>query len=134
MIELNRRFLIAATAIFAATISTCPAQAQRGPDYLDVLIQASLRPDTGMNLARRQIADTDLLAALGTLERVTIAHPEAVDARLLYISLLCRLDDREGAEVELGLLGGQAIPDDGWAEVSAACGSVARPGRRGSGR
>jgi hypothetical protein len=41
--------------------------------------------------------------------------------------LLCRLDDRQGAEVELGLLAGKRIADADWAGVAAACGSVQRP-------
>jgi hypothetical protein len=41
--------------------------------------------------------------------------------------LLCRVDDAEGANVELSLLGGQQIADADWAIVTAACGSVPRP-------
>jgi hypothetical protein len=112
---------------FAAAALSAPAAAQTAPTDPDTLISAALSPGTGMSLARAQIADRDLLAALGTLERVLLAHPEAVPPRLLYASLLCRLDDREGAEVELGLLGGQAVADADWTEVTSACGNVARP-------
>jgi hypothetical protein len=96
-------------------------------DSPDALIDASRQVDSGLALANRQIAASDLLGALGTLERVQFANPEAVPPRLLYISLLCRLDDREGAEVELGLLAGRPIADADWAGVAAACGSVPRP-------
>jgi hypothetical protein len=102
----------------------------RAQDDLESLITASQQVESGMTLARRQIGETDLPGALGTLERLLFIHPEAVPARLLYASLLCRLDDRLGAEVELGLLGGQPIADPDWAEVSAACGSVQRPAPR----
>ncbi|MEA3039195.1 MAG: hypothetical protein QOE79_1708 [Sphingomonadales bacterium] len=100
------------------------AGAQANPD---ALIDASQQVDTGLALANRQIAASDLLGALGTLERVQFAHPEAVPPRLAYISLLCRLDDREGAEVELGLLAGQPTADQDWAAVVAACGPMTRP-------
>jgi hypothetical protein len=96
-------------------------------DNPDALIDASRQVESGIALANRQIAASDLLGALGTLERVQFAHPEAVPPRLLYISLLCRLDDREGAEVELGLLAGRPIADSDWAGVAAACGPVTRP-------
>jgi hypothetical protein len=114
-------------AAFAAASLAAPAAAQPAPTDADTLIGASLSPDTGMTLARSQIADRDLLGATGTLERVLLAHPEAIPPRLLYASLLCRLDDPEGASVELRLLGGQPIAEPDWAEVTAACGNVPRP-------
>jgi hypothetical protein len=110
--------------LFAALALPAAASAQDNPD---ALIDASLQVDTGLALANRQIAASDLLGALGTLERVQFAHPEAVPPRLVYISLLCRLDDREGAEVELGLLAGQPVADSDWAGVVAACGPLPRP-------
>ena len=76
------------------------------------------------------VAATDLTGALGTLERVLFAFPEAVPPRLLYASLLCRLDDRQGAELELGLLAGKRIDDSDWTGVTAACGPVPRPPSR----
>lgn len=101
-----------------------PALAQ---DDLDALASASLQVDSGMTLARQQIAAGDLLGAAGTLERLLLGHPVAVPSRLLYASLLCRLGDRQGAEVELGLLAGKPIADADWAEVAAACGAMPRP-------
>ena len=102
-------------------------------DNPDALIDASRQVDTGLALANRQIAANDLLGALGTLERVQFAHPEAVPPRLLYVSLLCRLDDREGAEVEIGFLAGKGIAEADMAPVMAACGPFARtaPPRKG---
>jgi len=94
---------------------------------LDAMASATQQVDSGMNLARSQIAASDLPGALGTLERVLLAHPEIVPPRLLYASLLCRLDDRQGAEIELGLLAGKPIADGDWAGVEAACGAVTRP-------
>ena len=114
-------FLLAACAMAALS------SAARGQDDFDSLIAASQQVESGMALARRQVAETDLPGAVGTLERLLFAHPEAVPPRLLYAALLCRLDDRQGAEVELGLLAGHPIADADWAEVGAACGSVERP-------
>ena len=99
----------------------------RAQDDADSLVAASQQVGSGMALAQRQVAARDLLGAAGTLERVLFAFPEAVPPRLLYISLLCRLDDPEGAGVELDLLAGKPIADSDWAGVTAACGAVPRP-------
>src|SRR3954468_130744 len=115
--------LLLATA--AAALLSPAALAQDDPD---ALAAATEQVDSGMALARREIAGGDLPGALGTLERVLFVHPEAVPPRLLYASLLCRLDDAEGATVELSQLGGQQIADADWAIVTAACGQVPRPG------
>ena len=117
------RCLLAGLAASAAA----PALAQSAPTDPETLIGAALSPATGLTLARAQVADRDLLGALGTLERVLAAHPEAVPPRLLYTSLLCRLDDREGAEVELRTLDGYTIAEADWAEVASACGAIPRP-------
>lgn len=106
------------------------APAALAQDDADALIAASQQVDGAMALARRQIAASDLPGALGTLERVLFAHPEIVPPRLLYASLLCRLDDRQGAELELGLLAGKRIADADWAGVTEACGPVPRPAKR----
>lgn len=111
-------------ALSAAGLLSPAASAQDDPD---ALAAATRQLDSGMALARRQTAASDLAGALGTLERVLFAYPEAVPPRLLYASLLCRLDDRQGAELELNLLHGKAVADSDWAGVAAACGSVPRP-------
>ena len=119
------RLMMACT--FAVTISSAPVHAQ--PDAaadLDALVEASQQAASGMALARRQIGENDLIAAMATLERVLLADPEADEARLLYASLMCRLDDPAGARVEIRLLRGQEVPDSAWAEVTSACGAVAR--------
>lgn len=120
-------------ALIAAAMLSPAAYAQEDPD---ALVAATQQLDSGMILARRQIGASDLPGALGTLERVLFAYPEAAPPRLLYASLLCRLDDRQGAELELGLLAGKPIADSDWAGVAAACGPVPRPAppRRGKRR
>src|SRR4051812_5566912 len=121
--------LLLATA--AAALLSPAALAQDDPD---ALAAATEQVESGMALARREIAGADLPGALGALERVLFAHPDAVRPRLLYASLLCRLDDRQGAELELGLLAGKRIDDGDWAGVTAACGPVAQPSRKGKRR
>ena len=119
------RLMMACT--FAVTITSSPVHAQ--PDAaaeLDALIGPTQEVASGMTLARRQIGESDLIAAVATLERVLLAHPDATEARLLYASLLCRLDDPAGARVEIRLLRGEGVPESAWAEVTNACGAIAR--------
>ncbi len=122
----KKSYLVAAIALYTGTISS-PALAQQGQDEFESLIVPALAIDSGIALARRQIADKDLLGSAGTLERVLFAHPEAAAPRLLYASVMCRLDDPDGARLEISLLRGRAVPDDAWAEVAAACGPLDRP-------
>ena len=109
------KFACAALALTAAPgLAETPAQ-------LDVLAQATTLPDDGVALARRQIAAGDLLEALGTLERVLINAPTSNEARLLHAGVMCRLDDRRGAMVELDQLRNRQIPAALWPEANAAC-------------
>jgi Flp pilus assembly protein TadD len=118
--------LIVAIAVISAFASS-PAGAQVDPAAeLDPLAQASSDPADGLALARRQREAGDLLGAVATLERVMLMHPGAVEARIFHASLLCRLDDPDGARGELNRLAGLAISDEIWAEVTAACGDVPR--------
>src|SRR3954468_17476354 len=123
-VSMAGKFLPPLLAFAAASALASPACAQ---DDLDALVTASQQVDSGMALARRQMSGRDYLGAAGTLERVLIANPEAIPPRLLYASLLCRLDDSEGAGVELDLLAGRPVADADWAEVTAACGAVPLP-------
>jgi hypothetical protein len=127
MIRAKRSHRLVLIAFSAATIFSYPVHAQTAAPSPEALADAALQADSGVALARRQISDADLLGAAGTLERVLLTHPEAAEARLLYASLLCRLDDAEGAAVELRLLPPEAITDAGWGEVTEACGPIPRP-------
>lgn len=112
----------------ASGLATSPARAQDDPAAdLDLLAQASTETAPGLALAREQSAVGDLIGAVATLERVLLAHPDADEARLMHASLLCRLDDPAGARAELEQLAGRPVSDQGWAEVTAACGAVERP-------
>jgi hypothetical protein len=130
MVQSKRSYLAGAAAIFALMALPSPGHAQAPPLDANALITPSLKVDTGIALARRQIGDNDLLGAVGTLERVLIANDDALPARLLYASLLCRLDDRQGAEVEISMLPKKKVPDANWAEVTGACGPMQRPGEK----
>lgn len=128
MTRAKRSHHLVLIAFFAAPFWSSPIHAQSaGIESPELLSDAALQVETGVALARRQIGETDLLGAAGTLERVLFAHPDAPEPRLLYASLLCRLDDADGASVELGLLPPEAITDDSWREVAEACGPLPRP-------
>ena len=90
---------IAAASVLAAA---GPAMAQADPTAeLDALSQEWVQAGPGVALVRRQIGAGDLMAAVATLERVLMGHADADAALLLHASLLCRLDDRDGARAEL---------------------------------
>ncbi|MEO6718609.1 MAG: hypothetical protein ABIM50_15345 [Novosphingobium sp.] len=95
---------------------------------LDKLSQATVGVVPGLATARRQIASGELLGALATLERVLIHHPDAGEVLLLHASLLCRLDDRSGSEVEFDYLRGRGVPDQQWNEATAPCSPNWKPG------
>jgi hypothetical protein len=88
---------------------------------LEALSRGTATPAAGIALARKQMNGSDFLGALATLERVLISHPEAEEALLLHASLLCRLDDREGAVIELDELRGRPFPDRLWNDATAPC-------------
>ena len=121
-------FCIAAACVLGLA---SPASAQADPAAeLDALSRESVQVVPGVALARRQIGEGDLLAAVATLERVLMGNANADNALLLHASLLCRLDDRDGARAELAALD-RPVPGPAWAEVTAACGAMPRPGSGG---
>lgn len=125
----NRMLLSLAAA--AATLAAPAAWAQADPfAELEAQVDASANPGAGIALARRQIDAGELNGALGTLERVLMNDPRADAALLLHASLLCRVDDMPGAQAEIAEMRGVAISNQGWAEVTAACGPMQRPGGR----
>jgi hypothetical protein len=118
--------LLAAACGFAA-----PAHAQSDPlRELDGLADASSDPRSGVDLARDQIRQGNMTGAVATLERVLMDYPETDTALTLHASLLCRLDDRAGARLELGEFN-FPVSDQDWREVTDACGPMPRPGRGG---
>lgn len=104
----------------ALALMAAPALAET-PAELDALARASMSPTAGIALARTQIAAGTLLDALGTLERVMMNAPKSNEARLLHAGVLCRLDDRRGAMIELDQLRDRQMPAALWTEANAAC-------------
>jgi hypothetical protein len=119
----KRAGLFLAFATFDVTIATSAASGQ----VTEALITPTMAVESGLALARSQIGESDLLGALATLERVLFNHPSSGASRLLYASVLCRLDDRRGAELEVELLKDEPIEPTAWLEVTAACGDLPRP-------
>lgn len=114
------RFVAAALAVLTAA----PVQAAPPPDplaELDAMSRASGEVAPGIALARRQIANDELLGALATLERVLTYHPTSDEALLLHASLTCRVDDRGGALIEFEQLDRESLPARAWADATAPC-------------
>ncbi len=118
--------IIGSAGLLACTIAgwgwANPALAQDSEiAALDTLIERSSSAESAIALAREQADAGDLLGAAATLERVLIGDEDADDARLAYAAILCRLDDRQSAQLELQTVrgrGGQAARD----EAAKACG------------
>ena len=106
-------------------LAATPALGQTLAD-LEPLVAATTRPATGTALARRQIAGGNLLEALATLERIILNHPESDEARMLHAGVMCRLDDRTGAMVELDALRNRQISEALRTEANDACASGRR--------
>lgn len=104
----------------AMALTAAPIHAETAAQ-LDALIRATAQPASGVALARRQIAIGELLDALATLERVIINFPQSNEARMLHAGVMCRLDDRRGALVELDQMRNRQIPDALWAEANQSC-------------
>jgi hypothetical protein len=102
----------------SAALSAAPAPAAA----LDGLSRSSDNIQTGMSAAEKLWLAGDGLGALAALERLMIAHPEAHGALLQHASLLCRLDDRDGAKVEFDELNRSEFPAGVWASATAPCG------------
>lgn len=108
---------IAMAGLFAATSAPAETLAQ-----LDALSQAAQSESAGIALARKQANAGDLLDALATLERIIINMPEsALEARLYHAALLCRVDDRRGALIEMDGLRGHDLDPALREEARAAC-------------
>lgn len=88
---------------------------------LEALSRAAEQPSSGVALARKQAAEGHLIDALSTLERVILNAPQSDDARLYHASLLCQLDDRQGATVEFEALRGHTIDANAWSAATAPC-------------
>lgn len=110
--------------IAAAAILPQSATAQ-SLEALDQLVSASAKPAGGLALARSQAGSGALLDALATLERVLLTDPANKPARLLHASILCRIDDRDGAAAEFAKLRSKDFKKPEWAAARAACAAPA---------
>jgi len=114
-------FALPAFASLALLVGgTGPVHAETAAE-LDTLSQATDKPSTGIALARRQIANDELLEAMATLERVVMNDPASLEARALHASLLCRIDDRRGAILEFDTLRGLDVPQPVSDEARLPC-------------
>lgn len=117
-------------ALLAALMLPQPAVAQSLED-LDRLVQASVKPADGLALARSQASSGALLDALATLDRVLAVEPKHKQARLLHATLLCRIDDRDGAAVEFSRLRSKDYKKADWNAALAPCVAAASTGQGG---
>jgi len=118
-----------AVTVLATGLAAAPAVYAQEADTaeIDALVSASETPAGAIALARQQAQSGDLSEAAATLERALLADPNAHDARLFYAGLMCRLDDPQGARLEVAKLAGQRFSDTIWSETAAACGGLVRP-------
>ena len=98
---------------------------------LDRLVQNSAKPADGLALARSQAVAGDLLDALATLERVLAVDPKHKQGRLLHASLLCRIDDRDGAAAEFARLRSKDYKTAEWSAALVPCTAAPATGQGG---
>jgi hypothetical protein len=120
--ECLRAFAVLGLVLASAT-SVSFAHAQTLED-LDRLITASQKPADGLALARSQADSGALLEAAATLDRVLAADPKSKRARLLHASILCRLDDPDGAKLEFSRIKSGDYKKADWAAATAPCNAL----------
>ena len=123
MARLAIRLLPAIVIVGSALLLAAPAAAET-LEQLDALVQASAKPKEGLALARSQAAAGSWLDALGTLERVLAVEPKHKQGRLLHASILCRLDDADGAKIEFARLKSGDYNKADWAAAIAPCNAL----------
>lgn len=106
----------------AGQVPVAYAQGNVQETSLEELSEAAERPETALETATSQESAGNLLGAAATLERALLQHPEADDVRIAYAALLCRLDNRQSAQVELSVLRSRPTSSDGWRRMLEACG------------
>ncbi|MFM5895423.1 MAG: tetratricopeptide repeat protein [Novosphingobium sp.] len=105
----------------AASMVLPHCAAAQSLEALDQLVLASAKPADGLALARSQAGSGALLDALATLERVLLTDPGNKPASLLHASILCRIDDRDGAAAEFARLKAKDYKKPEWAAARAPC-------------
>lgn len=109
--------------VYASVAAAGPASAQT-LEELDRLVDASYKPKEGLALARNQAGGGAWLDALATLDRVLATDPKHKQGRLLRASILCQLDDRDGAKVEFARIKSGDYKKADWAAAMAPCNAL----------
>lgn len=130
-INAYRTVSVAFALMAASTVFPPPASAQ-SLEALDQLILASAKPADAMALARLQAGSGALLDALATLERVLLTDAANKPASLLHASILCRIDDRDGAAAEFARLKPKDFKKPEWTAARAPCELPAAPRQGGT--
>lgn len=121
--------------VAGASIVASPALAKDNAQTEIIgLSRESQTPARAIALAHRQEAAGNSLGAASTLERALLDHPDADNVRLVYVAVLCRLDDRQSARVELEALQGRPTGAAEWSEMLKACGKSFASNAHHSGR
>lgn len=125
-----------AGASFAAMAVQTPAAMAQDDGLeaaLDALSSAAEDPASALETASAQEAQGDLLGAASTLERALLENPDADEVRANYARILCRIDDRDAARVEIGALRGRYPSSNAIERMIAECGDDFRPATRSAG-
>lgn len=113
--------LVLRTALASALLLvTAPLAAQTLADT-DALSDQTTEEAAGLALAGQQTERGALLEALSTLERVLALFPKSRAARFDHAMLLCRVGDRQGAEVEFARLKASEYAPGQLQQARAAC-------------
>ena len=128
-LAIGRNFGVSVCLLASLVMPQC-ASAQSLED-LDRLVQNSAKPADGLALARSQAGAGDLLDALATLERVLAADPKDKQVRLLHASLLCRIDDPDGAAAEFARLRAKDYKKAEWSAALVPCNAAPTTGQGG---
>lgn len=115
---------LSASFLYAAAMAFGGSAGAQTLEELDQLVQASAKPKNGLVLAQTQAGAGDWLEALATLERVLANDPKNKQARLMHASLLCHVDDLDGAKVEFARLKSGTYKKAEWAAAIAPCATL----------
>lgn len=107
-------------ALIGLALVAAPALAD---DIVDLERELASSPTAvaTLGMAQQQADRGQLLEALASAERVRFLDPKSKQARLLHATLLCRLDDPQGAAVEWNALRKKDFKKAEWKRARASC-------------
>lgn len=114
-------------SILAASLTVLPAQAEIS--YADILADPD-NPVLNQQFARERLAGGDAKAALAAVERVLVAEPTNLGARLFRAEVLAALGADLQAEGELRALAALPLPADIKTRVEAIQASISQRRKR----